>query len=51
MIGSLQAVEAVKLLAGRQAVLGRLTLYDALSGDFRQMKFTRDPACPVCAAA
>jgi len=49
VIGSLQAVEAVKLLAGRQAVLGRLTLYDALSGDFRQMKFSRDPACPVCA--
>jgi len=51
VMGSMQAVEAVKLLAGRQAVLGRLTLYDALSGEIRQLKFSRDPACPVCAAA
>lgn len=48
VIGSLQAVEAIKLLAGHAAVTGRLTLYDALSGEFRQLRFPRDPACPVC---
>ncbi|TCP15253.1 adenylyltransferase/sulfurtransferase [Crenobacter luteus] len=48
VIGSLQAVEAVKLLAGIGPSLGRLTLYDALSGDIRQMRVPRDPGCPVC---
>ncbi|WP_227106524.1 HesA/MoeB/ThiF family protein [Chromobacterium rhizoryzae] len=50
VIGSLQAVEAVKLLAGIAPRLGRLTLYDGLSGEFRQIKVPRDPACAVCAA-
>lgn len=48
VIGSLQAVEAVKLLAGIAPHLGRLTLYDGLSGEFRQIKVPRDPACMVC---
>lgn len=48
VIGSLQAVEAVKLLAGIAPPLGRLTLYDALSGAFRQIRVPRDPGCPVC---
>lgn len=50
VIGSLQAVEAVKLLAGIAPRLGRLTLYDGLSGEFRQIKVPRDPSCAVCAA-
>ncbi|MCW3481783.1 molybdopterin-synthase adenylyltransferase MoeB [Neisseriaceae bacterium JH1-16] len=49
VIGSLQAVEAIKLLAGIRPSLGRLTLYEALTGEFRAMKVPRDPACPVCA--
>nr|WP_294865998.1 molybdopterin-synthase adenylyltransferase MoeB [uncultured Pseudogulbenkiania sp.] len=48
VIGSLQAVEAIKLLAGIPVALGRLTLYDALESSFRSMKVPRDPACPVC---
>ena len=48
VIGSLQAAEAVKLLAGIAPSLGRLTLYDALRGDFRQIRVPRDPACAVC---
>ena len=50
VIGSLQAVEAVKLLAGIAPRLGWLTLYDGLAGEFRQIKVPRDPACAVCAA-
>ncbi|MDN0075746.1 molybdopterin-synthase adenylyltransferase MoeB [Crenobacter sp. SG2303] len=49
VVGCLQAVEAIKLLAGIRPTLGRLTLYEALSGEFRAMKVPRDPACPVCA--
>lgn len=48
VIGSLQAVEAVKLLAGRRPALGQLTLYEALDGSFRQLRVPRDPDCPVC---
>ncbi|RXZ44575.1 HesA/MoeB/ThiF family protein [Crenobacter cavernae] len=48
VIGSLQAVEAVKLLSGLKPALGRLTLYDALTGDFRSLRVPRDPGCPVC---
>ena len=47
-IGSLQAVEAVKLLAGVSPALGKLTLYDALSGGFKQIRVPRDPGCAVC---
>lgn len=50
VIGSLQAVEAVKLLAGITPRLGWLTLYDGLAGEFRQIRVPRDPSCAVCAA-
>lgn len=48
-IGSMQAVEAVKLLtgSGRPAV-GKLILYDALAAEFREVRVPRDAACPVC---
>jgi adenylyltransferase/sulfurtransferase len=50
IIGSIQAVEAIKVLtrAGRP-LTGRLLLMDALSMEWRSMKFTPDPNCPVCA--
>lgn len=50
VIGSLQAVEAVKLLAacGSPAV-GKLLLYDALVGEWREVRVPRDAACTVCA--
>lgn len=48
VMGSLQAVEAIKLLAGMPARTGVLTLYDALQGSFRQLGVPRDPQCPVC---
>ncbi|POA99152.1 molybdopterin-synthase adenylyltransferase MoeB [Chromobacterium sinusclupearum] len=48
VIGSLQAVEAIKLLAGIAPALGKLTLYDALGGSFKQIRVPRDPACAVC---
>jgi len=48
VIGSLQAVEAVKLLAGMPTSLGLLTVYDAKQGRIRQVRIRRDPDCPVC---
>ncbi|MEW6133970.1 MAG: molybdopterin-synthase adenylyltransferase MoeB [Pseudomonadota bacterium] len=51
VIGSMQAVETIKLLAGcgRPAV-GKLALYDALAGEWREVRVPRDEACAVCAA-
>nr|WP_199864104.1 MULTISPECIES: molybdopterin-synthase adenylyltransferase MoeB [Pseudomonas] len=49
LVGSLQALEALKLLAQFGDVLvGRLLLIDALGTHFREMRVKRDPKCPVC---
>ncbi|MCC7352815.1 MAG: molybdopterin-synthase adenylyltransferase MoeB [Anaerolineae bacterium] len=47
--GSLQAVEAIKVLLGiGEPLVGRLLIFDALSMTFRELKVRKDPACPVC---
>lgn len=49
IIGSLQAVEVMKLILGQgEPLIGRLLLYDALSAEFREVKLRKNPACPVC---
>ncbi|KXU34238.1 molybdopterin-synthase adenylyltransferase [Ventosimonas gracilis] len=49
VIGSLQALEALKLLAGLgEPFAGRLLLFDALTGRFRELKVARDALCLVC---
>lgn len=49
IIGSMQAAEALKLLAGIGASLaGRLLLLDALAMEWRMVRLTRDPACAAC---
>ncbi|MFQ5611847.1 MAG: molybdopterin-synthase adenylyltransferase MoeB [Anaerolineae bacterium] len=49
IIGSVQAVEAIKLVLGIGEVLrGRLLVYDALEGEFREVRIRKDEACPVC---
>jgi len=49
MVGSLQALEALKLLAGfGEPLIGRLLLIDALSSRFRELRVKRDPHCAVC---
>jgi molybdopterin/thiamine biosynthesis adenylyltransferase/rhodanese-related sulfurtransferase len=49
VIGSLQANETIKLLAGiGQPLVGRLLLFDALSATFTEVALRRDPDCPVC---
>jgi len=49
LVGSLQALEALKLLAGfGQPLVGRLLLIDALGSRFRELRVKRDPGCSVC---
>jgi adenylyltransferase/sulfurtransferase len=50
VIGTLQAAEALKLIAGvGQSLAGRLTLYDALNARWHEVRVRRDPHCAVCA--
>ena len=50
IIGSMQAAEALKVLAGMETMCGRLLLLNALRMEVRTVKFARDKHCPVCAA-
>lgn len=50
VIGSLQAVETVKLLTGLgQTADSRLMVLDAMTLTWRDITLVRDPECPVCA--
>jgi adenylyltransferase/sulfurtransferase len=50
IIGSVQALETLKVLMGiGETLTGRLLLLDALSMEWHNMRFRRDPRCPVCA--
>lgn len=50
IIGSIQAVETIKLILGiGEPLVGKLLTYDALDQEFRLLNVRRDPACPACA--
>jgi molybdopterin/thiamine biosynthesis adenylyltransferase/rhodanese-related sulfurtransferase len=49
IVGSLQAMEALKLILGLgDPLVGRLLTYDALETSFRTFRVRRDPNCPAC---
>ena len=48
MIGTAMATEALKFLVGIEPVVGRLSLYEGLSGDWRQLQIPKRDGCPVC---
>jgi molybdopterin-synthase adenylyltransferase len=50
IIGSMQAAEAIKVIAGvGQTLKGRLLMLDAFDMQWHSVRVKRDPACPVCA--
>jgi len=50
VIGTLEAIEAIKLLLGLgDPLVGRLVCYDALRQAFTELAIDRDPACAYCA--
>lgn len=52
VVGLLQANEAIKLLLGiGEPLVGRLLLFDALAGRFRELALRADPDCALCAPA
>ena len=49
VLGCIQALEAIKLLAGiGETLTGRLLVFDALRLRFRELALQKDPDCPVC---
>lgn len=52
IIGTVQAAEAIKVLAGFGKTLqGRLLLLDGLSMEWREIGLRKSPKCPVCSGA
>lgn len=49
VIGTMQAMEAIKLVAGiGETLAGRLMLFDALAARWHEVRLSRDPHCAVC---
>lgn len=49
VIGTLEAIEAIKLLLGiGTPLMGRLLVYDALEQRFVDLELRKGPNCPVC---
>ncbi len=49
IIGSIQAVEVIKILLGvGKSLVGKLLIFDAYTGNWRKLQLHKDPACPVC---
>jgi sulfur-carrier protein adenylyltransferase/sulfurtransferase len=49
IVGSIQAMETIKLIIGRgRTLMGRLLLFDALEMNFREFKLRKNPSCPIC---
>jgi len=51
VMGSLQALEVIKLLLGMEGLRGQLLIWDGKTQDFRRIHLRKDPACPVCTHA
>lgn len=49
IIGSIQAFETIKLIVGfGQSLAGRLLIFDGKYLEWRELKISKDPACPMC---
>ncbi len=49
IIGSMQALEAIKLIVGfGKSLAGKLLVFDARYSQWRELKLPKDQECPVC---
>lgn len=48
VMGTLQALEAIKLLTGMKPACGSLRLFDARQHSWRTLSMQKAPQCPVC---
>ena len=51
IIGSIQALEAIKMIAGiGEPLIGRLLLLDGMTMEWNSMNLRKNPSCPTCGA-
>ena len=51
IIGSLQAMEAIKIIANvGRTLTGRLLVLDASTSQWREMRLPKEPNCRVCSS-
>ena len=49
VIGSMQAIEVIKLLVGfGKVACGYVVLFDAATMEWRRLKLNKNPQCPIC---
>jgi len=49
IVGSVQAVEAIKLIVGfGESLIGRMLMVDTADMTVRILKIGKNPACPLC---
>ena len=48
VVGSLMAVETLKLLSDNHTNASRLMLYEGLAGEWRELKIKKRFNCPIC---
>jgi len=48
IIGSMQALQTIKLILGMETLVGRFLLFDALETTWRELKVRKNADCPVC---
>jgi adenylyltransferase/sulfurtransferase len=48
VIGAMQAMEAIKLVAGVGESSSRLQVFDARTTEWRSVKVKKDPSCKIC---
>jgi len=49
ILGTIQATEALKFLVGKgELLINRMLIFDALNMNFRTVKFSKNPECPIC---
>ena len=49
IVGSIQAIEAIKILLGKgDTLVGRLVVFDAMRMRFRELSLRKNPDCPMC---
>ena len=52
IIGSMQALEALKLISGAgETLIGRLLLFDGLTMKWRELRLKKNPECAMCGDA
>lgn len=48
MLGTMQAVEAMKVILGLPTLAGKLLIVDAITMQFRTLQLGKDPSCETC---